>query len=229
MEKREEMGIETVRGKARTRLAAMMRDLSVASKKKESLVRFLQEKFEVTAGSNDTIATLQAKAVKRIYEAVPPEPSDVMGFGKHSECTYAEVMLNSPGYCTWIKDTAAQNPTSSDYRLRRFASWLEENQSAGTGSSTTLTRAPSTRVPPNRVQGYPMGPRSPSPKPAKTQEDEKMALMMETLLSLKEEIAEMKGERTRKPRRATRPGGAMRMSRPAMPTPGRAAAPTASR
>ena len=195
MEVRLEEGIDTTHGKPRSRLEVMMKDLSVASRKKEALVKFVQEKLDITVGSNDSIATLQSKGVKKVYELVPPAPTDPLGFGKHSDLTYSEVMLNIPDYCTWIKDTARQNPVGADYRLRRFAKWLEENQSAGTGSSWTMTRTPRARS-----KGTPSIPRSPTPSQATSsrEDQKKMEAMMETIQSLKQEIAEMKGEPVRK-------------------------------
>ena len=195
MEIRVEEGIETSHGKPRSRLEVMMKDLNVASKKKELLVRFVQDQLELTVGSNDSVTTLQSKAVKRIYELVPPAPTDPLGFGKHADLTYSEVMLNIPDYCTWIKDTANQNPVGSDYRLRRFASWLTENQSAGTGSSWTMTRTPQARA-----RGSSNVPKAPVPSPGRASQDDqkKMEAMMETIQALKKEIAEMKGEPVRK-------------------------------
>ena len=190
-----EEGIETVHGKPRSRLEVMMKDLNVASKKKELLVKFVQEKLDMTVGSNDSITTLQSKGVKKIYELVAPAPTDPLGFGKHADLTYSEVMLNIPDYCTWIKDTAKQNPVGSDYRLRRFAGWLEENQAAGTGSSWTMTRTPQART-----KEAPSLPRAstPSRASASREDQRKMEVMMETIQSLKKEIAEMKGEPVRK-------------------------------
>ena len=195
MEIRVEEGIDTTHGKPRSRLEVMMKDLNVASKKKELLVRFVQDKLDLTVSSNDSVTTLQSKAVKRIYEVVAPAPTDPLGFGKHAELTYSEVMLNIPDYCTWIKDTATQNPVGSDYRLRRFATWLNENQSAGTGSSWTMTRTPM-----GRARGAPSVPKAPTPSPGRSSKEDqkKMDAMMETIQALKQEIAEMKGEPVRK-------------------------------
>ncbi|CAE7858464.1 unnamed protein product [Symbiodinium sp. KB8] len=66
---------------------------------------------------------------------------DVVGFGKHVDRRYHEMLDELRGYGEWVVQTARENPSTSDPRLRRLAGWLEPRLQAG--SSTTHIRGSS--------------------------------------------------------------------------------------
>ena len=53
-----------------------------------------------------------------------PTDMDLVTFGKHAGERYMDVYKNSPGYCTWVVNTAQTEPLTSSPELRRFAAYL---------------------------------------------------------------------------------------------------------
>jgi len=55
-----------------------------------------------------------------------PDPRDQnkVGFGKHKDLTYAELLSKQPAYCLWVQQTAAQGDKAGG-GMRAFADYLE--------------------------------------------------------------------------------------------------------
>ena len=87
-------------------LKKAMSNLSRHSKKKDLLKKYLTEELGVTITHNETIPQLLSMGEKAIHLAIPPTGQDLMGWGKHSQCTYMEVANKDPQYVNWCRTTS---------------------------------------------------------------------------------------------------------------------------
>ncbi|CAE7857438.1 unnamed protein product [Symbiodinium sp. KB8] len=93
-------------------------------KRKAELQALLQE-HGVPFAPAQTIDQLKSKIYKHLMETqVIPSGPENMGFGKHSEMTYNQVIVEKPEYTKWCISTAVENP-ESHWRLLRFAQWAQ--------------------------------------------------------------------------------------------------------
>ncbi|CAE7455783.1 RE1 [Symbiodinium sp. CCMP2592] len=193
------------RGPALTATQTAVAEVRRAAKKKASLVQLCQEKYHMEVGRNDTIAILEAKVMKQIYENTEPEPEDIIGFGKNSALQYRDMLsAEHNNYATWVTTMARENLVSGcDPRLYRLARWLNTHM-----SKTTMAN-PKAMVP--AAKKVTMGYRKydgqmPAPSEASSgsghqeTQDQKIDALAEVLRDLKDEIRELKGEKARKQR-----------------------------
>ncbi|CAE7394680.1 unnamed protein product, partial [Symbiodinium necroappetens] len=124
-----------------TALQNITREMRKASKNKANLIVFCEQELEMTLTGNETKPQLEMKAMNKILANTPPEGMDVVGFGKHVDRRYHEMLDELRGYGEWVVQTAGENPSTSDPRLRRLAGWLEPRLQ--TGSSTMHARGSS--------------------------------------------------------------------------------------
>ena len=112
-----------------------MSNLSRHSKKKDLLKKYLTEELGVTITHNETIPQLLSMGEKAIHLAIPPTGQDLMGWGKHSQCTYMEVANKDPQYVNWRR--AISKEESTCWRMTRFLKWINQEPPA-----TNTTRKP---------------------------------------------------------------------------------------
>lgn len=103
----------------------LVKGLNRASRLKADLVTFCQNELGFAPGSNLTMAQIKREAMYRVYDRAAPDPTDAVGFGKHSSLTYEEVKKHQPQYCSWVLKTAQEG--ECDPRLRRLAGWLNNS------------------------------------------------------------------------------------------------------
>lgn len=118
-----EQGIQHGPRQAKTPLRQMIRDMNVASKKKADLQAYLTVELGMTLQGTETLERLQRMGLMQIYQKAEVSPQDPVGFGRYSQLTYLELKSHDEQYCTWAKQTHREG--TSDYRLSRFAQWLE--------------------------------------------------------------------------------------------------------
>ena len=88
-------------------------------KKEEESEQFCADRLGMQVNYNLTIAQLQKDAMAVIASKTPPEPSDLVGFGRHASLSYARLQSDHPEYCRWVKETAREGQCNP--RLRRLA------------------------------------------------------------------------------------------------------------
>ena len=73
---------------------------------------------------NDTIPTLQKKAMMAIYDRAAVSSEDPVGFGKYASLTYMELYQKDAQYLQWMLKTAQEG--TCDARLSRLARWCQD-------------------------------------------------------------------------------------------------------
>ena len=68
-----------------------MADLNKASRKKDLLKAFCEERLKLSLSGSETIPVLQKKAARQIYEVSVASAMDPVGFGKWSTLTYGQL------------------------------------------------------------------------------------------------------------------------------------------
>ena len=173
----------------------LVKDLNRASnKKKADLVAFCSDTLGMTVPVNRTMAQLQMDAMKQIMATTPPHHTDVVGFGKHSGCSYQDILIRYPDYATWVQQTYAEKKDSCDARLQRLALWLESQEKEE-------LQVPETPL--NKFRGYPKKKATTSAASASssTMLDPGHAVLSEMLGAindLRQEVAALKQEPVRK-------------------------------
>ncbi|CAE7279373.1 RE1, partial [Symbiodinium sp. CCMP2456] len=200
-----ELGVtdhENVR--ANTSMEKMMKDLRRASRLKSTLAKYCTETLQLELTGNEVMAKLIDKATKEIYRVCPAEGHDLVSFGKHADECYITLATEYPEYATWVKTTYKENGEEHvEPRLARLAKWLVDQDQKPLPKSKAMLR---------REQGY-MKMRGPmtsttqggrtsgsraSTDPMPAQAMKMMGEMAEALESMRQELAEVKGQRPRK-------------------------------
>ncbi|CAE7420984.1 RE1 [Symbiodinium sp. CCMP2592] len=179
-----------------------------------------KSEYKTYVNPNWTIAQLQKEALSVIYGKANPDPTDLVGFGRHSQLTYEKLKEGHEQYCAWVVQTAREGQCNP--RLRRLAGWLANDVTVvqrAQAEFMTMTKMTDK----SEVAGYPAEPTTPRqevPAPrgkgsgrrgsrsshAQMDEDsdtvtvgtEMLANLVQTIESLKVEVATLKGERPRK-------------------------------
>jgi len=115
-------------GKQRTPLRKQVIALNEASRRKNSLIKFLNEELQMAITGNETIPVLQQKGLMKIYEITEASGEDPVGFGKHSSLSYHELKQTQPQYADWVVKTVKETEIGGtcDPRCRRLGLWLME-------------------------------------------------------------------------------------------------------
>ena len=143
-----------------------------------------------------------------------PDPSDLVGFGRHSQLTYEQVKTEHEQYSAWVAQTASEGQCNP--RLRRLAGWLANDPAVFKRAQEefmTMSKGKE-KI---EVAGYPSEPTTPRSTTSRTRsqarssrevkdEDantvtvgtEILANLVQTIETLKMEVATLKGERPRK-------------------------------
>ena len=117
----------------------LVQDLNTANRRKDSLMEFCQNSLKLNVNKNMTMNQMRRDAMMAIYHRSQPDPTDVVGFGKHASLTYEEVKVHHKEYAKWVITTAHEE-TDTDPRLQRLAGWLENNPARVGQAMTTLTQ-----------------------------------------------------------------------------------------
>ena len=215
-ELRKEKGIpEMAQRKNKTPLRQMMVDLNTAGRKKENLIKHMQEVLHVPLTGTETIKVMMAKGVQAVYDQAEASPQDPVGFGKHSSLSYEEVYQKHVTYCTWVTTTAGEDNDCCP-RLVRLANWLEGrqllDQSLRNQGLATHARAAASSEPPQGYKPTTSGPMtgildtssiSEGKKPESDPETKELLQMLaHSVITLKEEVQDLKMERPRKEAKA---------------------------
>ena len=225
-----ELGGEAVGNARKTDLRQWISDLNKASRKKEQLKNFCEERLKLTLQGNETIPMLQKRATKVIYEVSIANALDPVGFGKFSTMTYGQVRREQPQYSRWVQETLLEGGNSCDYRLIRLGTWLmnqpdedaEEEKATSYPTAKSPARAAPKALTPPRTKGIKAGKgyneksntsggggssgdapaaSSSAGDPQKNQADQ-MKIMMETMMAMKEEIQQLReNQNVEEPRR----------------------------
>ncbi|CAE7805834.1 GIP, partial [Symbiodinium necroappetens] len=193
------------RGTDLTTTQAAIREVRKAAKKKADLVKLCEETYHMTVNRNDTVAILEARVLKIIYDSKEPESGDAIGFGKHSYLQYVDMLdPEHENYAKWVMTTARENPTTGcDPRLYRLARWLETQNLDGRQAKTR--GIPASATPKRMSKGYMSTPgarMSPGAASSSSEhveaQDRKIEALTEVLAEIKSELKEIKGEKMRK-------------------------------
>ena len=188
----------------------LVRGLNRASRLKSDLVTFCQNELGFNPGGNLTIAQIKRDAMFRVYDRAAPDPTDAVGFGKHSSLTYEEVKAHQPQYCSWILKTAQES--ECDPRLRRLAGWLSNNPGEVEKARVDYQKNVTMHKGMASV-GYPKEPPSPRESMAKKADSaasssatggrvslasHQLEDLINTMKALQEDVSQLKEERPRK-------------------------------
>ncbi|CAE7864870.1 RE1 [Symbiodinium sp. KB8] len=174
--------------------------LNQAATRKATLQTFCRKTLDMEVNYNLTIAQLQKEALSVIYGKACPDPSDLVGFGRHSQLTYATVKAEHPQYSAWVIQTATEGQCNP--RLRRLAGWLANVEVAGYPNEPTTPRKMTDNTTTPKVAASSKAASSSSaavedPNTV-TVGTEVLTNLVQTIENLKEEMATLKGERPRK-------------------------------
>ncbi|CAE7192708.1 unnamed protein product, partial [Symbiodinium necroappetens] len=133
----------------------LVQDLNAAARKKDHLLVFCEKTLRLNVNRNMTIDQMRREAMFAIYQKSTPDPTDLVGFGKHASLTYEEIKAHHPDYARWVTTTANENAADSDPRLQRLAGWLENNPARVGHAATTMARraeaSQEVKVPPSEM------------------------------------------------------------------------------
>ena len=193
----EEHGVTRVKGRQHTNLQLWMVRLNEAKKLKSTLVTFVENELGLSVQPNQTIARLTQEAVEKIYHISKPSASDRMGFGRHANKTYEEVIQTEPSYVKWARNTVAEGSTCA--RLGKFVTWLEMSENPSTTKMDTYTSVPQPRAKAkSQVSPRSVVTHSSSSTAMMAQTQAMFETVMNAVGSLKEEIDHLKEERPHK-------------------------------
>ncbi|OLP92132.1 Retrovirus-related Pol polyprotein from transposon TNT 1-94 [Symbiodinium microadriaticum] len=115
----------TLKLQSKDSLKSQITELNKARKKKADLTVHLQNNLGLSVGPNETVDQMMTRGVQAIYKQVAATSQDVVGFGRHSQITYGELLNNYPTYANWVQQTALE-ADDPDPRLMRLAAWINQ-------------------------------------------------------------------------------------------------------
>ncbi|CAE7557684.1 unnamed protein product, partial [Symbiodinium microadriaticum] len=187
--------------KERTPLQVATGELNKASRKKADLIKYVANEYQIEATSNDTIGTMQRKAMVKILERTTPVGSDVMGFGKFASRTYHDVWSTEINYVEWARQTEMEGDVS--IYLKRFIRWVKDyaeieeiNATRKVTPKAKTKPSPKSKVPP---KGYRAETHEETPSSSSTSPD--VAALTAVVAQLVQEVQSMKEEKGEKPRK----------------------------
>ncbi|CAE6958729.1 GIP [Symbiodinium sp. CCMP2592] len=169
----------------------LVAQLNASSKNKRNLIRFCENDLQMNNLDQWSIPRIQHEAMKKIYQHAEAHPSDLVGFGRHASLTYRQIREEQEGYCQWLVNESKKGPDECDPRLMRLAAWLK--QEGDIEMKTTTSKID--------VLKLKAATKAASKGAASSSSEGDHSLirdMYETIESLKEEVAALKGEPTRK-------------------------------
>ena len=216
----------------KTEYQQLVQDLNTASRKKADLILFCTKQLRINVSESMTMNAMKRQAMLHIYQKSRPDPTDTVGFGKHSSLSYEEIKEHQPEYAKWVLVTARES-SEADPRLLRLAGWLENNPSRVDMASQKMAQQAELR----RELRMPM-PEVDKPKGKKVEKagsshsasvsdtesasSSKIDMLATVVNQLREEIADMKKDREpRRKKTTTEPDTEMSEGSYAMVPPGK--------
>ena len=95
-----------------------------------------------------TKPSLKLAIRKAVTQKSEPEPTDILGFGKHGALTYQQVLSQYPTYAAWCKTEVS---AESSWELVRFVSWLTEQEKLR--AKQGMTKDPKEVLEPPKARG----------------------------------------------------------------------------
>ncbi|CAE7706670.1 unnamed protein product [Symbiodinium sp. CCMP2592] len=93
-------------------------------KTKQAVMEMLEE-YALDYDKKQNSDQLRSKMLRHLMEnLVPSTEANFMGFGKHSQATYGQVLATLPSYSEWCIKTESEEP-ECHWRLRRYARWAK--------------------------------------------------------------------------------------------------------
>jgi len=142
-------------------LKGMMTALNRAAKKKSDLQHYVETVLQKKITGQETIPKLLALGNQAILEKIDPTPQDLMGFGKHSDKTYIEVLNSDVQYVDWCMTTSKEEQVN--WRMARFLKWvkmMEEQGPKGKSAAKGMIPSPKKALTPQKGdsgKGYTSG------------------------------------------------------------------------
>lgn len=163
-------------------------ELNKMARKKSLLQEHVRDKWNIPISGNETIDQLKVLGMKAAVKALPGHPTDHVGFGKHSDMTYIQVLTEHPDYCRWVVQTVQEGSTCD--RCRRLGMWLmtPEAQEQTVEIKPEEKNKKTTRMTPKKnsfASGY-MTSKDPSPSVAM------MANLQKAVENLTQQVQEIK-------------------------------------
>ena len=94
--------------------------------------------------------------VRKIREQAEAEmggkSKSIMGFGKHSDMTYEEVVESDPAYARRARETVQEEGQNCNWRLRKFVAWLNTQATGRESGGPSTSAAPAARTPDRNVR-----------------------------------------------------------------------------
>ncbi|CAE7681801.1 RE2 [Symbiodinium sp. CCMP2456] len=194
----------TTAKKGKTALQTAVAELNRASRKKSELIEYAVKNHSVKVGSNDTIAIIQKNCMTLLIQTIEGEDDDLMGFGKHSERTYLQVLESDGQYCDWARTTAREGDCS--IYLKRFVNWMEHRRPADTKKKIIMAKKKTSKM----GAGYPEPELAPTPKAktmmtssAASSSEDAVLQLTEMVATLAAEVKSLKEDKGEKPRKMT--------------------------
>ncbi|CAE6969386.1 RE2 [Symbiodinium sp. CCMP2592] len=200
-----EVAIETSKT-MKTPLQNAVAELNRASSRKATLVNYVQETYGMKVGTNDTIAIIQKNCMSHMIRTIEGHDNDRMGFGKHSQKTYLEVLETDENYCQWAKQTATE--TGCSIYLQRFVTWMNNRATTEVKKKLVIAKKKTSKM----GEGYPeITPKAkaitpkhqPSTTASASSTDVAVAQLAQMVATLTEEVKSLKEGQPEKPRKVT--------------------------
>ena len=184
-----------------TPLQQQIKQLNRNKHKKAELQAYVSRVLGLPVSETETMWQLEVKALDYLYANVESCGRDVVGFGRHANLTYAELVQQFPRYAEWVttshKETEETNP-----RLKRLAGWLMRATDVSEPVQRPMVTPDQQRLKLKIKGGYLTEPEVETPpamaaassgtSPYPAGQMELMATMMETMKSMQEELKEIR-------------------------------------
>ena len=197
----------TLKLQAKSSLKNQITELNKARKKKIDLVNYLQNTLGLTVGPNETIDQMATRGIQAIYSTVAATSQDHVGFGRHNQITYGELLNTYPTYVTWVKQTALE-ADDPDPRLMRLAAWLNQATDVQmTPKEVTIKKkgyhldepvSEPAAVAPVTPSSTASGSQDPSVTMLLVEQQQVMKQLMETVKGLQAQVNDLQDEKPRK-------------------------------
>ncbi|CAE7660472.1 RE1, partial [Symbiodinium sp. CCMP2456] len=201
MDEQDEEWASTPGRRKDTPLQQQIKQLNRNKRKKADLQEYVSKVLGLPVSENETMWQLETKALDHLYFNVESCSRDVVGFGRHSNLTYGELVQQFPRYVDWVKTTHKETEETNP-RLKRLAEWLLRATEVSEPIQRPLTTRDPQRLRLKIKGGYVVEPEYEPPQttmaasstgtPYPAEQTELMATMMETMKGMQEELKELR-------------------------------------
>ena len=151
------LGEATSGTQSKTPLQIAVAEVSRASRNnKAALQRYVEKELQLVVTGTETMAQLEDRAVRHLYQVTETTAQDLVGFGPHASLTYAQLLSEFPQYAEWVEMTSQQQEEAArNPRLHRLARWLAKAKSRAPIQSPVLKLKAKGDIPTNAVPEKP--------------------------------------------------------------------------